>query len=176
MGKTEELSLTSNGLDFISALPLEECIRMVTRSAQDDTLGQQLHVWMDGPRMIVESGGQAHKHKRTTSGWAFRLEIALTPTGTGTHVDGRFRRNTFLDSWIALAGVIIAAFNVLAAILTLAAPGEGAFVLGLALIMQALFIGYYAYYRRTVRQQTRDLARSVYQWLTKPHGRYSKLL
>ena len=175
MGKTEELSISPTGLDFITALPVDDCIKALRRGARR-THDQALYVRTNGLHVVIQSGGQAGERQKSAPLWLFRLEAHLTPTMAGTHFQGAVIRNNFLESWLAVAGLVIAAFNLLAAILVLAQPDEGAFVLGLALIFQVLFAAYYVYYRRMVRQQTRELARWVYEWLTKPHGRYSKLL
>lgn len=162
-------------LDFITALPVDECVRALRRGARR-THDQRLNVVTDGLHIVIESAGQAGGPRRVAPVWLFRLEADLTPTMAGTHVNGAVIHNGFLEGWLLVAGLVIAGFNVLGAILTLIEPQGGIFVLGLALILQALFAVYYAYYRRMIRTQARELVGWVYDWLTRPHGRYSKLL
>lgn len=166
---------TLRSLDFVTVLPIEECVRTLKRRARRAP-DQRLRVRADGARVVVESGGQAGGRGRTPPVWLFRVEADLRATQAGTHVQGAVVRNDFVESWLLVGGLATAAFNVLAAILALAGPDEGVFVLGLALGLQTLFAAYYVYYRRMVRRQSQQLARWVQEWLTRPQGKYRKLL
>jgi hypothetical protein len=151
-------------LDLVTPLPLADCLKAIRRGAAGTT-DQRLAVHIDGDHVRIVCATQRRRDGQAAGIWLFRFQGHLTPTGIGTHVEGIVVRNLYLDSLLALPGIITGVFCMLG--IALAVP----FVAGLSLILLVLLAGFYVYYQRLLTHQTCDLINWVQEWLLIPQGR-----
>lgn len=148
-------------LDFVSALSMGDCLRLLRQEPQRFA-GQRLCVRQEGTRLWVEVGWQQRCTDERPGLWLLRFEGVLVPVSAGTHVYGPVVRNGTLEMLLAVPGVITAVFAVLG--IALAVP----FVAALSVILLGLFAAYYVYYQKLLNQQAYDLGQWLMARLTEP--------
>ena len=74
-------------LDFITALPVEDCVRTLKSRARQ-TPNQRLKVRTNGMQLLIESAGGGRRSGPVNRMWFLRFEGSLTTTSTGTRVVG----------------------------------------------------------------------------------------
>ena len=156
-------------LDLVTPLPLDDCLKALKRGAARTT-DQRLAVHIDGDHVRIVCTTQRRRDGQAAGIWLFRFQGHLTPTGIGTHVEGIVVRNLYLDSLLAVPGIITGVFCVLG--IALAVP----FVAALSLILLVLLAGFYVYYQRLLTRQASDLVNWVQEWLLIPQGRAGGML
>lgn len=161
---TSEPPNTTSRLDFVTALPVDDCLRLLTRGARR-TAERRLLVQLKGDALVVEWAALRVRRGQAPLLWLLRFEGDLTPVSTGTRVRGGVVRNRALESLLAVPGLVAALCGVLG--IALDVP----FVAILSAIFLTLFATYYVQYRHLLNRQAHDLLRWVYEWLTVPQGR-----
>jgi hypothetical protein len=151
-------------LDFVTALPVDDCLRLLKRGARR-TAERRLLVQLKGDALSVEWAALRVRRGQAPLLWLLRFEGDLTPVSTGTRVRGSVVHNTRLESLLIVPGLI----TVLCCGLGIAL--EVQFVSILSVILLILFATYYGLYRHLLSRQAHDLLRWVYEWLTVPQGR-----
>jgi hypothetical protein len=151
-------------LDLVTPLSLSDCLNALQDGAAQIT-EQRLSVRADGGRVQIVSSTQRGRDGQAAGIWLFRFQGDLTTTGIGTHVAGVIVRNKYLESLLALPGLITGLFCVLG--IALAVP----FVATLSLILLIMLAGFYVIFQRLLTRQAHDLLNWVQDWLLVPQGR-----
>jgi len=151
-------------LDFVTALAVDDCLRLLKRGARR-MAERRLLVQLKGDVLRVEWAALRIRRGQAPLLWLFRFEGDLTPVRTGTRVRGSVVHNMKLESLMVIPGLITALCGGLGIAL------DVQYVPILAAILLILFTTYYALYRHLLNQQAHDLLRWVYEWLTVPQGR-----
>ncbi|MBI5958627.1 MAG: hypothetical protein HY866_07830 [Chloroflexi bacterium] len=163
MNGGERALTTEQVTDFVTALPVEDCARLLRHGARQ-AYRHRLAVRLDGEKLsLILISGPLPRGQNPLL-WLLRFEGDLTPVSTGTRVQGVIIHNKQLESALIAPGVITGLCGGVGIAL------EITFVSILAGILLALSAGYYFYWRRLTQQQGSELLHWLYESLMLPQG------
>jgi len=156
-------------LDLVTPLPLEHCLHALKHGAKHSP-NHFLAVRVEGQRVLIVRSTLRRRDGQAAGIWLFRFQGSLTSTDIGTHVQGVVVRNRYLESVLAVPGIITGVFCVLG--ITLAVP----FVATFSLFLLLMLAGFYVTYQRLLNRQAHDLVHWMQEWLLIPQGRAGETL